>query len=113
MNKTYKAVPYTITTHHNAIVDNKEPWNNEPAYDSSETRFRIVSMETGEVLDDAQGYGYKTAQKAYSAYSYKTRDKSKDKEKFAKKKQIELWMREHKTFVKALDDIALEIAKGT
>lgn len=113
MYKTYKAVPYTITTHHNAIVNNKEPWNNEPAYDSSETRFRIVSIETGEVLDDAQGYGYKTAQKAYSAYSYKTRDKSKDKEKIAKKKQIELWMKEHKSFVKALDNIALEIAKGT
>lgn len=113
MSSTYKAVPYKVTTHHDAVVDNDEPWNNEPAYDTSETRFCIVSTDTGEVLDDAQGYGYKTAQKAYSAYAYKTRDKSKDKEKLAKKKHIQQWMKEHKSFVKAMDDTAFEIAKGT
>ena len=37
-------------------------------YDS---RFVIVDIETGEILDDAQGYGYKTAQKAYAGYNYK------------------------------------------
>ena len=94
-------------------MDKDEPWNNEPSYDVSETRFRIVSTDTGEVLDDAQGYGYKTAQKAYSAYAYKTRDKSKDKEKIVKKKHIQQWMKEHKSFVKAMDDTAFEIAKGT
>ena len=75
-------------------------------------RFCIVSTDTGEILDDAQGYGYRTAQKAYSAYAYKTRDKTKDKEKQAKKKHIQQWMKEHKSFVKAMDDTAFEIAKG-
>lgn len=28
----------------------------------------IVDTETGEILDDAQGYGYKTVKKAYAAY---------------------------------------------
>lgn len=112
MNHTYKAVSYTVATHHDAVVDKNEPWNNEPAYDTFETRFRIVSTDTGEILDDAQGYGYKTAQKAYSAYAYKTRDKSKDKEKLAKKKHIQQWMKEHKSFVKAMDATAFEIAKG-
>ena len=112
MNHTYKAVSYTVATHHDAVVDKNEPWNNEPAYDTFETRFRIVSTDTGEILDDAQGYGYKTAQKAYSAYAYKTRDKSKDKEKLAKKKHIQQWMKEHKSFVKAMDTTAFEIAKG-
>lgn len=113
MDKKYKAIPYKVTTHHDAIEDKNEPWNNEPAYDTSEIRYCIVSNETGEVLDDAQGYGYRTAQKAYAAYAYKTRDKSKDKEKADKKKHIQQWMKKHKGFVKAMNDTAFEIAKGS
>lgn len=113
MDKSYKAISYKVTHHHNAIVDKKEPWNDMPAYDTTEFRYCIVSTETGEVLDDAQGYGYKTAQKAYAAYAYKTRDKSKDKERTAKKRHIERWMKEHKSFVDLMEDYAFEIAKGT
>ncbi len=58
-------------------------------------RFCIISSETGEILDDAQGYGYKTAQKAYVAYAYKTRDKSKDREKAAKINRIIQWLKEN------------------
>lgn len=36
----------------------------------SETRFVIVDDETGEVLDNAQGYGYKSAQNAYRGWNY-------------------------------------------
>lgn len=113
MSMDYKAVQYKVTTHHEEIIDKDEPWNNTPAYDTFEMRYCIVSTETGEVLDDAQCYGYKTAQKAYSAYAYKTRDKSKDKEKAAMKKYIQQWMKEHKSFVKAMDETAFEIAKGS
>lgn len=113
MDKKYKAIPYKVTTHHDAIEDKSEPWNNEPAYDTSEIRYCIVANDTGEVLDDAQGYGYRTAQKAYAGYAYKTRDKSKDKEKANKKKHIQKWMKEHKGFVRAMDETAFEIAKGS
>lgn len=113
MNKPYKAVPYKVTNHHDEVVDPKEPWSNIPAYDTVGTRYCIVSTETGEVLDDAQGYGYKTAQKAYSAYTYKTRDKTKDKEKALKKKHIQQWMKEHESFVEAMDETVLEISKGS
>ena len=44
-------------------------------YTSSGLRYRIVSIEIGQILDDAQGYGYRTPQKAYAGYAYKTRDK--------------------------------------
>lgn len=113
MEKSYKAVQYKVTTHHDEIIDVDEPWNNSPAYDTFEIRYCILSTDTGEVLDDAQGYGYKTAQKAYSAYAYKTRDKSKDKERAAKKKHIEQWMTENKSFVRLMDDYTFQIAKGT
>lgn len=113
MDKSYKAIQYKITTHHNEVIDKKEPWNNSPAYDTFEMRYCIVSTDTGEVLDDAQGYGYKTAQKAYAAYTYKTRNKSKDKECAVKKKHIEQWMKENKSFIRLMDDYAFQIAKGT
>ncbi|WP_432630269.1 hypothetical protein [Brotaphodocola sp.] len=78
-----------------------------------EKRFVVVDKETGEILDDAQGYGYKTIKNAYSAYAYKTRDKSKDKERLERKKYIQRWMKEHKDFVRLMDQVAFEIAKGS
>ncbi len=76
-------------------------------------RYCIVSTETGEVLDDAQGYGYKTARKAYAAYGYKTRDKSKDEERAKAKEHIKKWMKENKEFIGLMDDIAFEMKKGS
>jgi hypothetical protein len=49
------------------------------SYKEGEKRFCIISTETGEILDDAQGYGYRTPQKAYAAYRYKTRITSQEK----------------------------------
>ena len=39
-----------------------------------EERYVIVCKETNEILDDAQGYGYKTKQRAHASYAYKNRD---------------------------------------
>lgn len=94
MNKNYKVERYSTTKDY-------------------EKRYRIVSTETGEILDDAQGYGYKTAKKAYAAYSYKHRDRSKDKERAAKEKKIKKWMKENKSFINLMDGIAFDIAKGS
>lgn len=111
MDKTYKAVPYKVTKHHDGEVESDKPYDNIPAYDTVETRYCIVSTDTGEVLDDAQGYGYKTAKRAYLAYTHRTRDKTKDNEKALKRKHIQQWMKEHKSFVKAMDTVAFENAK--
>ena len=76
-------------------------------------RYVVINTDTGEILDDAQGFGYKSIQKAYAAYSYKTRDKSKDKERLFKTKHIKKWMKEHKDFVGLMDTFSFEIAKGS
>ena len=76
-------------------------------------RYVVVNKITGEILDNAQGYGYKTKQKAYSAYAYKNRDKSKDKERQARINHIREWMKEHEQFVEAMDTFAFEIMKGS
>lgn len=99
MDKKYKAIP--------TIVKQKT----KTKYDSAimEKRYVIVDTESGEIVDDAQGYGYKTAQKAYAGWYYKNRDKSKDKEKAEKERIIARWMRENKNFVRLLDSVAFDI----
>lgn len=79
-------------------------------------RYVVVDKETGEIIDDAQGYGYKSKRNAYAAYKYKHRDKSKDKEKKEKEDQIIAWINEHKKFMDSFGDEVMEcellIAKG-
>ena len=70
-------------------------------------RYIIVDIDDdSKILDDAQGYGYKTKQNAYKAWSYKNRDKSKDKEIEQRKKYIRKWLNEHKDFVDLMDSEA-------
>lgn len=83
-----------------------------PSDNPYETRFLIVDKESGEALDDAQGCGYRTAQKAYAAYSWKTRDRSKYKEKREKEQAIRAWMKQNKIFVRTLDQMAFDIISG-
>lgn len=79
-------------------------------------RYVVVDKETGEIIDDAQGYGYKSKPNAYAAYGYKHRDKSKDKEKKEKENQIIAWINKHKKFMDIFNDEVMEcellIAKG-
>lgn len=72
----------------------------------SNQRYVIVDSETGEIIDDAQGYGYKTKRNAYAAYGYKHRDKSKDKEKKEKEEYIIAWMHNHEKF---MDEFSAEV----
>lgn len=95
--KTYRAAGYKVT-------DSDGYW---------EIRYRIVDKETDKVLDDAQGYGYKTAQNAYAAYGWKHRDKSKDKERKELDKKVLAWLKEHSDFHGLMDQIAFEITKGS
>lgn len=77
-----------------------------------EPRFVVIDEESGQVLDDAQGYGYKSAQKAHAAWAYKNRDRSKDAEKKAKERAIRAWLKEHKDFAAIMEDEAFLTAKG-
>lgn len=74
-----------------------------------EWKFVVVDVDTGEILDNAQGYGYKTKQKAMAAWNYKTMDRSKDAAKKAKEKLIKDWMRHHKGFVDTMGQYCIEI----
>ena len=86
------------------VKEKKTEWEIE------KKKYIIVDEVTGKIIDDAQGYGYKTKEKAYSAYNYK----------FAGGKQKhsdyrEFW-KNRKEIAKFIDDFYLmwikEIARG-
>lgn len=68
----------------------------------TETRYACVDESTNEILDDAQGFGYKTAQAAYKAWGWKHRSpEKKEKEKYTKE-----WIKKNKKICgDILDDI--------
>ena len=74
-------------------------------------RYVIVDTETGEILDDAQGFGYKSASKAYAAFNYKNKS---DKEKIEQMKyysKVFKWMISHKRVLNYFRNIEFYDAK--
>lgn len=74
-------------------------------------RYVIVDIETGEILDDAQGYGYKTAQKAYAGYNYKIMPKSEKAKKAARERHMQKWVSDHKAFERSVEDASFYALK--
>ena len=71
-------------------------------FDSSLERYIIIDEDTGEILDDAQGYGYKTKQGAYKAYYY-----NQNKEKIIKDSLliVEWWDKHMSLYDTICDDL--------
>lgn len=70
----------------------------------TQTRFGICDAD-GKVVDDAQGYGYKSAQSAHKAATYKSKG-GRQKAEAAK-----AFWRKHKDFAKKLSDMLLNNIK--
>lgn len=64
-------------------------------------RWQIVNTETGEILDDAQGYGYRSAQKAHAAYAYHHASGAQAHRRKLNKK----FVRTHKKFMCDWEDV--------
>ena len=62
--------------------------------ETSPGRFSVVDTETGEIVDDANGYGYKSKQNAMRAWNYKTQPKDENVEKF-KRIVYDWWKHQH------------------
>lgn len=69
-----------------------------------EDRFVIIDEDTGEVVDDAQGYGYKTAQNAYRACGYKNRPKEKFDQDAKIERAVYRFCRNHGDIVKEIEN---------
>lgn len=80
-------------------------------FSHKERRFVIVDAETHEVLDDAQGYGYKTRQKAFAAWSYKSKTPKQRKAYKAKQKKIQKWLSDYPDFELDYEDMLFQALK--
>lgn len=69
-------------------------------------RFVVIDEVTGEVLDDAQGYGYKTAQNAHRAYGYKSATPKQKKARDGLKRRVREWIAENRAVVRDIEDEA-------
>lgn len=70
-----------------------------------EARYVIVNEETGEILDDANGYGYRSIQAAHKGWAYKSKPKE-EKDKMNKQHLIVMnWIKENKKIVNGLEDM--------
>ena len=77
-----------------------------------EKRFVVFDKDTGEVLDDAQGYGYKSKSKAYSAWFYKENNGHNNCSINERDYYIKKWLEEHYDFTKKIDMLFCEIKEG-
>lgn len=77
-----------------------------------EPRYVVVSATSGKVLDDAKGYGYKSEEKAYSAFSSKALTVSQREEIRQKKATVLAWCREHDSLMNELFDIELQVSRA-
>ena len=62
-------------------------------------RYVVVDEVSGEIVDDAQGEGYKTAQNAHRAHAYKSMPRTKKRQREAVKRQVERWWAAHPDFM--------------
>lgn len=67
-----------------------------------DNRYVIINKETQEVVDDAQGYGYKSKEKALASWAYKNRNKKIIQKETAIKK----WIKKHTEFDKLMEEYA-------
>ena len=73
-------------------------------------RYIVISTVTGEIVDDAQGYGYKSAEKAVAAFKWKLGHKDK-LEVNQKQKAIKKWIKDNPEFDDALTELEFDYVK--
>ncbi len=66
-------------------------------------RYVVVDEATGEIVDDAQGYGYKSAQNAHRAHAYKSMPPKKKRQRDAAKRQVQRWCAQHPEFMQHVE----------
>ena len=74
--------------------------------ETSPGRYSIVDTETGEIVDDGNGYGYKSKGNAMRAWKYKTYEPTPEVKKF--KDIINNWWKEHKSCEEFIEQMIFE-----
>ena len=92
-------------------ITNYKVVKSEKLSEAFDPRFIIIDADTGEIIDDAQGYGYKNAQKAHNAYHYKTKPKKKKHQAQQQKQKVHTFCKKNKSFIRLLETLIFEAYK--
>ncbi|WP_226363107.1 hypothetical protein [Pseudonocardia sp. ICBG1142] len=74
-------------------------------------RHVVVDVTTGEIIDDAQGYGYKSVQNAYRAHGYKSAPPKKENRRDVVKRVVEVWCAAHPALMSDVEKMAFNALK--
>lgn len=75
------------------------------------SRWVMKNINTGKILDDAQGYGYRTAQKAHAAWAYKHSSKKQVENRKKNMRADKAFVKEHSSIGDDWAQVALDIYK--
>ena len=73
---------------------------------SSERRYVVIHPETGKLLDDSQGFGYKSLQKAYEGYDFKIQGEKQRRERKRVQEQVSRLILDHPGLSHQLEELA-------
>lgn len=76
-----------------------------------ESRFVVVDAQAGDLLDDAQGYGYRSKEKAHAVWRYKTRSPAKKERDKTANDAVRKWCRQHPDIMEDLEDTNSRLRK--
>lgn len=74
-------------------------------------RWMLVDVETGEIVDDAQGFGYRTARGAHAAWAYHHQTSEQAHRRKINQKRNREFLRKHKHFEDAWAEVCLDCYK--
>ena len=74
-------------------------------------RWMLVDVETGEIVDDAQGYGYRTARGAHAAWAYHHQTSEQAQRRKTNLKHNRAFLKRHKHFDDAWAEVCLDCYK--
>lgn len=75
-------------------------------------RWMLVDVETGEIVDDAQGYGYRTARGAHAAWAYHHQTGEQAHRRKVNQKRNREFLQKHKHFEDGWAEVCLDCYKN-
>lgn len=100
--KDYVVKSYQMTR----IEEERQPWKQRV----TKTRYRVFDLE-GNLVDDAQGYGYKSARNAHIGYSYKRQPEHQKTDKKLKR-LVRSWCHKHADVAASIEVYVFDTLKS-
>lgn len=109
MDVKYKNTKYRIESYGIIRLDKLRAFTPKNKNDCfmPEVRYYVIDTETDQIVDDCNGYGYKSVQTAYNGFSYKQSDRYKQQLAQERADDINNLAKHYPTFAREMDKAVL------